>query len=55
MSARSVPANTNRTVSLNWSRLLGFDQVRHRGEGPMTKQALLAKVGFVKVGGKGPR
>jgi hypothetical protein len=44
----------NQRVSLDWSRLLGFDQVRRHAEG--TKLAamdfLLAKVGKGKIGSK---
>jgi hypothetical protein len=47
-------ASEKARIVLNWSRLLGFDQVSRpqRSESPMAKQALLAKVGLVKVGGK---
>ena len=54
MAMPVVHMSRNQFVSLDWSKLLGFDQVRRPDESavPITKQVLLAKVGNGKTGAK---
>ena len=50
----SAQVNGSSPIMLDWSRLLGFDQVRRPqlGSEPMMRQILLARVGALKVGEK---
>jgi hypothetical protein len=54
MSMSVARIRLNQSVTLDWSKLLGFDQVRlaQQNKTQMTKQVLLAKVGNGKTGVK---